>query len=495
MNATQVETRCGIVQGDVEHGVRVWKGIPYAKPPVGELRFQPPVAPEAWTGVRDATAFGHVCPQPVGFNLGMPHTPRNQSEDCLTLNVWAPAQTDGKLRPVLFWIHGGAFATGTGSSPLYDGTQFVQRGDLVVVTINYRLGALGFLHVAHLSEAAVSSGSRAGFHSNVGLLDQAAALRWVQENIAAFGGDPERVTIFGESAGSMSVAALLAMPAAKGLFQQAILQSGASQVIPNAFAEQVTRRFLAELGIEAADVHRLREVPVEEILRVQEKMRAENPTMLYFQPVVDAASLPQAPLDAIKPGAAAGIPILIGTNRDEGKLFVRPEMPVVPDEMVAQLLAVMIQVDLETAGKLARQYSGSTEAQARLVTDTFFWRCALQFASEQGKHAPVWMYRFDWTQPSHPLFCDAIHAGEIAFVFHTVRVLQIGGVVMDEETLKLAERMQDAWIAFATTGQPSTSELPWPQYEEGHRSTMVFDRECSVVDDPDAEKRKQLLSV
>lgn len=475
-------TRYGKLQGTVHQGVRVWKGIPYVQPPIGERRFRPPEAPEAWDGIRVAADFGPICPQPVtGSFFGMNDSGRAQSEDCLYLNIWSPASTDAALRPVLVWIHGGAFVTGHGSLPIYDGTSFVQRGNVLVVTLNYRLGPFGFLHLSPLGR---------GLSSNLGLLDQIAALHWVRDNIEAFGGDPEQVTVFGESAGSMSIAALLSMPAAKGLFKRAIMESGASQVMPPAQAEGITRHFLKELGTDT-NLDLLHTVTTEQIMTVSKKMRIPIGTFLTYQPVLDPETLPREPLDAVEDGAAAGIPLLIGTNRDEGFFFVRPSTPLMKEEAIVQALRAFMPE--EQAKALARSYPATTEAQAQFVTDLLFWRASLQFAEGQGNHAPVWMYRFDWTLPSHPMLGKAIHAAEIAFVFHNLQLFEHLGLRLDEATHALARRMQDAWISFAVRGTPDTEELPWPRYDTERRATMFLDRECRVTDDPDAAKRGLLL--
>jgi len=267
-----VETKCGPVRGLKEGSVNVWRGLPYAQAPVGEGRFRAPQPPQPWTEVREVSAFGAVAPQlSVGlesrFNVrpGAAQLPA-QSEDCLFLNVWAPAAPGNY--PVMVWVHGGSFVTGSGSMPLYDGARFAAQGEVVVVTLNYRLGALGFLHLADLGP---------GFDNNLGLLDQVAALRWVQQNIAAFGGDPGRVTIFGESAGAMSIAALLGMPAAEGLFQAAILQSGAVRAQPPERAKAVVQGMLRELGI--SDPAALRTLPVEALLQAAQRL------LRTFQPL------------------------------------------------------------------------------------------------------------------------------------------------------------------------------------------------------------------
>ena len=314
-----VETPSGKLAGREADGVRSFLGIPYAKPPVGPRRFAAPEPAEPWAGVRDAGAFGASAPQlpmilPLpGMDVGA------QDEDCLYLNVYAPAGGAAK-KPVMVWIHGGGFVIGSGSQSVYDGSRLARRGDVVVVTLNYRLGALGFLHLAELCP------DLAGAVSNPGMRDQVAALEWVQRHIASFGGDPGNVTIFGESAGGMSVGTLLGMPKARGLFQRAIPQSGATHHFhtPEA-ATQVAEALLGALGVAAKDAARvLRELPAQKLIEAQGQLQTQPASslgLLPFQPVVDGDSLPRPALQPVREGARAGVALLAGTTRDEWKLF------------------------------------------------------------------------------------------------------------------------------------------------------------------------------
>ena len=320
----EIEITHGKLRGLQRDGHVAFLGVPYAAPPVGELRFLAPQAPAAWSGVRDAVAFGHSAPQDLlsvpPFKAVFP-----ESEDCLYLNVYTPA-LDGARRPVLFWIHGGGFSHGAGTQPSYDGGPLALRGDVVVVTINYRLGALGYLYLGG------HGGADWGAAANAGQRDQIAALRWVRDNIAAFGGDPAQVTIFGESAGAVAVATLLAMPEAEGLFGKAIAQSGTANRLGNAdTASAITARYLQSLGIVDADPHKLRSVSVEALLRAQ---GPRGP----LSPVIEGHSLPERPLSAVRQGMARHIPLMVGTNRDEYKLYVQAERPAIDDaELVRQV--------------------------------------------------------------------------------------------------------------------------------------------------------------
>ncbi|MBT2290783.1 carboxylesterase/lipase family protein [Paenibacillus albidus] len=486
MEGTIITTAYGKVAGRVENGVNVWRGIPFAAPPVGALRFRAPQPPESWGTVREAFEFGPVSHQPAdsrGTRFG--GTRPQHSEDCLYLNIWSPAG-GGEGLPVMVWIHGGTFVTGSGSQPLFDGSSLVARGNVIVVSINYRLGPFGFLHLSPLGE---------GFASNQGLLDQIAALQWVRGNIGAFGGDPQRVTVFGESAGSMSIAALLAMPAAEGLIAGAIMQSGAAQTLPPRQGEEIAAALLAELDVSpGGDRGLLNTLPAERILEAAERMTLKltgGSLSMLFQPVIEPLSLPEDPAAAVAGGSAKGIPLLIGTNRDEGNLFFREGAPQADFEQSLKALEMLMGTgDLSD---IAQHYPASWEGQAEILTDLYFWINSVSFAQNQLDHAPVWMYRFDWTSPGHPLLGKAVHGAEIAYVFNNLSVLQRLGVEITPAITRLSEAMQGAWLAFAHRGDPGTPELPWPPYQRKGRATLVFDGDSRIVHDPDPEKRRRLI--
>jgi para-nitrobenzyl esterase len=498
--APVAETTTGRVQGSSEGGVAVFRGVPYAAPSGGANRFRPPQPPASWTGVRDATRFGHIAPQnpsPLEAMFGGTRPPI--SEDCLFLNVWTPGPDDAR-RPVMVWIHGGAFVTGSGSTPWYDGTSFAARGDVVCVTINYRLGALGFLHLADLGgEAYASSG-------NLGLLDQVAALTWVRDNIEAFGGDPTNVTVFGESAGAMSIGALLGMPAARGLFSRAIPQSGAANHVSSRdTATGVALDLLDAVGLDRTQVDRLRDLPVEALLAAQLKVAAQRGFgRLPHQPVVDGTVLPESPLDAVTNGSAAGVDLLLGTNVDEMRLFTALD-PAITSIDEPALLTRADEVFGPGAGAAAietyrgaRPGSGAAEVWTAVLSDQVFRVPAVRLAERQSAHAPVHLYLFTWATPAFGGALGSCHALEIPFVFN---VLDAPGVSVftGEATAsarQLALAMHDTWTTFARTGDPNGAGLPpWPPFTPGQRATMVLGEHSTVEEDPAAAELAHWASV
>ncbi len=492
----RARTRAGVVEGVSAGGIEVFRGIPFARPPLGTLRFRPPEPVEPWSGRREARQFGPSSPQwgqlPAFARRLIAAGPGGLSQDCLYLNVWTPA-CDGARRPVMVWIHGGAFTMGSGSTPLYAGTHFAKRGDVVVVTLNYRLGALGFLNLRKLS-------GRSDAPANLGLLDQIAALEWVRDNIEGFGGDPENVTIFGESAGGMSVGTLLGVPRAVGLFHRAICQSGAAHnVTPPEYAAIVAERFLQELGVGPDDVDALQRAPVGEI------MRAQSAASIFFgantmpwQPSVDGDLLPRTAIESIRLGQNPGIPVLVGTNRDEWKLFTFGNLAM--RRLSEEGLAREVERALSGTGAAPRHVveralevygpEGSrrgrqspSERWSSFMSDRIFHHPAAQLATERARlGAPTHAYLFTYAPPLLRAQMGACHGLEIPFVFGTLRQRFLGATLGALPSARaVSERMQDAWLAFARTGDPSHSGLPvWPRYSLPQRSTMVLDSECAA---------------
>jgi para-nitrobenzyl esterase len=498
--AVVVETPSGKLVGRTIDGsaggarVRSFLGVPFAKPPVGALRFAPPEPIAPWAGELQAVEYGGSALQAAmtiplpGMEVG------RQDEDCLYLNVFAP-EGGAPKKPVLVWIHGGGFVIGSGSQEIYGGARLASRGDVVVVTINYRLGALGFLHVDDVCPMP-------GAVSNPGMLDQIAALEWVKSHVAAFGGDPANVTIFGESAGGMSVGTLLGMPRARGLFARAIPQSGAAHhVHTREAASRVAEAFLGVLGIDRADAPRaLREMPAQKLVDAQMPLQlqlAGSLGLLPFQPVVDGASLPDQPLQAVREGGCRGVSLLAGTTRDEWKLFVLMD-PAAQGLDEAKLLERLGRevpevdaADLVATYRDARRARGEGTAPldlfAAIQTDRTFRIPSIRLAEAQAAHAPesTFMYRFDWESPMLGGLLGACHAVEIPFVFGTADLPngeQFSGKGPEVDALTAAT--MDTWLRFARTG-----DAGFAAYDAARRATRIYGREIRDEDDPQGAER------
>jgi para-nitrobenzyl esterase len=489
-----VETQFGKVQGYEQGSISVWKGIPFAQPPTDELRFRAPQPPEAWMGVRETAAFSPMAPQAPEMGASMVGAigadgavdQRAMSEDCLYLNIWSPG-ADQQKRSVMVYIHGGAFTLGSASDPWYDGTSFAANHNIVVVSLNYRLGILGFVSFKDLA------GAEATYTANCGLLDQIAALQWVRENIAAFGGDPDKVTVMGESAGAMSIGALLGMPAAQGLFHRAILESGAAGNIPErSHATRVAQALLAKLGLEVSQLSELADVPLETLLKVQPELGREFGGVHAFSPTIDGDTLPMHPLAMIAQGSAANVTTLVGTNRDEWRLFAMLSGgPRVDEELLKQIFGDEAKTVLATYTE-ARADKSSEQAWIDIMSDLFFRMPSIQLAEGQVRQrAQVWVYRFDWESPAFGGILGAAHAMEIPFVWNTLDTpLSLMFTGDSPERKPLADLMHSVWAAFIRSGNPATASLPtWPPYDLDRRATMIFSDAPQVVDDPQGQMR------
>jgi para-nitrobenzyl esterase len=494
----------GVWRGDLWS----FSGIPYALAPIGALRWRPPLPPESWDEVRDASTFGPIAPQSAAVpGITSPSDPaasEPHSEDCLSLNVWtphlpdAPTSQPGRGRPVLVFIHGGGFTSGSGSVFLYRGGNLVRNGDAVVVTINYRLGALGFLGHRDLEDPD-------GLVGNWGIQDQVAALSWVRDNIAVFGGDRRNVTIFGESAGAFSVAALLGTPAANGLFRRAIVQSGGAHVQSVEEAERSAERMAAVLGIASCDRESLERIPATELVAATEEIgkRRPDPGMmpLPFLPVVDGVFLPEHPLAAVANGGAAGVDLLIGTNRDELTLFGlgNPALMALDEDgtkhWVANAVPDMSATEVIDAYRAARRARsepvGATDIWVAVGTDVVFRWPSLQLAATHAaRGAPAYVYLFDWESPAFGGMLGSCHALELPFVFGAVqlpvvRVFSGSGPAVDA----LSDQMQRAWLAFAGTGNPSHDGIDeWLPWDPTGRATMRFGAQTGLVHAPRNEE-------
>jgi para-nitrobenzyl esterase len=497
MSSPIVETAAGKVEGKraPEGDVLMFRGIPYAAPPTGPTRVRAPQPAPPGTEPRDAPRFGPAAPQVPGVMEQLYGNKLTTDEDCLTLNVWTPAADAGR-RPVMVWIHGGAFLSGTGSIPWYDGRTFVRSSDVVVVTINYRLGALGFLHLADLGgEAFASSG-------NVGLLDQVAALTWVRDNIGSFGGDSGNVTVFGESAGAFSIGSLLGLPAARDLFGRAILQSGASSnVSDRETATSVAVRLLGTLGLsaDAAGVAKLRDVPAAKLLEAQDAVvnKIFNNHRLPFQPVVDGTALPRPPLDAIADGSADRVAVICGTNLEEMRLFTLLDTDLASGEEEALVRRSTDAFGAAAVGMIpayreARPGASTQEIFVALTSDLVFRIPAIRLLERQSLvNADCYSYLFTMRSTSFGGGLGASHVMEIPFVFNN---LDRPGVALftgePPGSADLAGRMHTAWAAFARSGDPNHPGIPvWPRYDTGRRATMEFGSDCRVIDDPSGAER------
>ncbi len=486
-----VKTTAGSISGGRQDGLHVFKGIPYAAPPVGERRWLPPQPVEAWSGVRPAKAFGPISPQnPVGMAIIWPQEPEPQDEDCLYLNIWTPGLDDTR-RPVLFWIHGGGFTSGSGSDPSYDGSGLAKRGDEVVVTINYRMGALGFLN---LNEATSSKIPATG---NEGLLDQTAALEWVHDNIAAFGGDPDNVTIFGESAGGMSVGCQMVMPSARGLFHKAIPQSGATSTAGTMDkATRVTEHYLRLLGI--SDTEGLRAASVEKLLAAQQELdpwiAANDPALgiSTWQPVIDGTILAAMPIELVATGVADGIPVLVGSTVDEWKLLIADDEAAWKMDEAGLLEGLRHAVPAEHLGQVIDAYRAARQAQglevtpvelfSAIQTDRIFRLPAIQLAEALGKRGqPAYHYIFTWQSPIMGGILGACHALEVGFLFGVYEKNFSGS---GPEAAALSASLQDIWTSFARNGNPSCASVgEWPVYGE-RRETMLIGKERALAEAP-----------
>jgi para-nitrobenzyl esterase len=482
---TVVKTQYGEVRGSVTDGVNTFKGIPYAAPPFGANRLRPPQPVAPWSGVLDALSYGPKPPQPP-IPLPVPEL-AIAGEDCLNLNIWSP-DLGSVGQPVMVWIPGSAFEYGSGAWAWYDGSHFARDG-IVCVTINYRLGVDGFLY---LDEG----------NANRALLDQIAALQWVQENIAAFGGDPQNVTIFGQSAGAMCIGTLLSMPRAQGLFHRAIAQSGAAHPVISAATAQRVGRYLAEkLGV-AATREAIAAVPLDRMLAAQAELDADlfahpDPerwgaevvaAMVLWQPVIDGDVIPARPIDRIAAGAGADIDLMLGTNTDEWRLFLVAGGAIdhVTDEALVGAVAAYglpVEATLD-AYRAAHRGASAGDLLAAIQTD---WWCripALRLADAHAKSpSATYMFEFAWRSPQFNGLLGACHGLEIPFVFDTLgnETEPLWGT---DPPQQLADIMHAAWVAFASRGDPG-----WPTYDLKRRATMRFDTTLRVVDDPRSAER------
>ncbi|MFL5297317.1 MAG: carboxylesterase/lipase family protein [Phenylobacterium sp.] len=478
-----VGTSNGPVTGYRDDGLAVFKGLRYGAPPTGLARFKPPTRPAAWSEPADAVAYGApaiqsgLAPGERRTSPGDPPAPDEpaSSEDCLFLNVWTPG-LDAKARPVMVWLHGGGFANGSGGAAMYDGGALARKGDVVTVTVNHRLNVFGYLHLGELFGPDYAQSGVAG------MLDIVQALEWVRDNIAAFGGDPDNVTIFGESGGGWKVSLLMAMPGARGLFHKAVVQSGPGLTgKPVAQATEVARQLRTELGVSTPEA--LAALPTEAISHASVKVPGEP--MRLYTPVVDGVALPRDPFEPDASPLNADVPVLIGTNKDESTLFLfsHPRFGEFTDEDVdkqAKTAAGNRSDALVAALRGAYPDYNPTHLAAAVQTATGMWAGSIKLAERKAAQqaAPVWMYMLTWETPVSRGRLRCPHALEIPLVFDNVEKAR-NFVGRGDEPQVVADQMSDAWLAFARHGEPG-----WPAYDAAQRTTKLFDVESKVVSDP-----------
>ena len=508
-SAPVVESVSGKLRGAREAGIYAFKGVPYGASTGSRNRFMPPQRPVPWAGVRDALAYGSRAWQlpdrpkrrAVLETLLGPADTMPESEDCLTLNLWTPGLGDGAKRPVMVWLHGGAFAYGSGNRAVTDGANLARRGDVVVVNVNHRLNIFGFLHLADIG------GAEWAHSGNAGMLDMIAALRWVRDNIAVFGGDPGNVTIFGESGGGGKVSVLLAMPEARGLFHRAIIQSGAAiRVATRERANALAAAVLEELGVRAGECERLQTLPAEQVLaaiapasRAVGRSRWPLLDRYDFGPVVDGRDLPQHPADPEAPAIADDTPLMVGGTREESAFFLADDDQVwnstLSEAELRQRVTAVAGGETEALLAAYRQASPRATPADRLVaalTGSNFWvrsvLLAERYAARAGR-APVYMYSLDWQSPAHAGRMKAHHAMDLPFVFDNTEVPDTTAGAPGARDL--AARMSATWVAFARNGSPNNPAIPsWPAYSSEERATMIFDDDCHVARDPGREARE-----
>jgi len=456
----------GALKGEAREGIVAFKGIPFAAPPVGPLRWKPPQAAPGWTGTREATQYGPACPQPMRSDAAGGGRADVQNEDCLTLNVWSPAAAKGL--PVMVWLHGGAYRIGSGSYPIYDGSMLARQG-VVLVTINYRLGDLGyFAHPALTAEADAKAPL-----GNYGMMDQVAALRWVRDNITAFGGDPSHVTVFGESAGGGSVIYLLANPAARGLFSKAIVESGGGLTNPAGLAQQEKAGVAAALRMGLSDkatADDLRAVPAARLIEAQGSVQG-----MASAPFMDGRYVSEAPWRAFAAGREIDVPLLIGANSNDASVMSALGVPLAS-------AAIYVGGDLSKAGKAYGEGLSQAELANQILGDAWFAAPARWIASAASKGAPSFLYHFSYVaEERRAQSAGANHGSEIPYIFQTWDKLPSLTGALSANDRAFASSLSACWVAFAKTGVPACAIAPgWPAYSEDQDQLVEFGPQTEV---------------
>jgi para-nitrobenzyl esterase len=489
-----VETTSGKVRGLVIDKVNAFKGIRYGASTAGANRFMPPVKPASWTGVKDVFEFGEEAPQGPHTEIAEVATtiPKlTVGEDCLALNVWTNS-TSGR-RPVMVWLHGGGFTSGNGCYTMYEGANLARKHDVVVVTINHRLNAFGYMYLAGIG------GEKYAQSSNIGQMDIVAALNWVKDNIAKFGGDPGNVTIFGQSGGAGKVSTLLAMPGAKGLFHRAIIQSGANlRGTAKDAATKTAETFMMRVGAKSVDD--LQKMPMAQLIAVASAGPGAGGG-LQFNPVLDGKTLIDGPFDPTAPSLSADIPVLIGTTEYEITFFPQTKYDALDDAALKNAVKTTLRIDDANADKVAAAYKKGRPGLANLDynliigSDDFRARVVTQAERKASQKAGVYMYYFTWQSPVSGGKLKSFHTLDIPFAMANVDEAK-GMTGTGEDRYALQDRMSTAWTTFARTGNPNHKGLPnWPTFDNAKRSTMILDKECKIVNDPHSDERQLLASL
>jgi para-nitrobenzyl esterase len=513
--ATVAETNAGKIRGFKRNGVNIFKGVPYGASTAGARRFMPPVRPEPWTGIRNALQYGRICPyqdsahfdtngknlansDEDAFVLHRGAAATVPGEDCLRLNLWTQEINGSHKRPVMVYMHGGGFSAGSGHDLLsYDGESLARNDDVVVVTHNHRLNVYGYLNLANLGGGEYASSA------NVGMLDLVAVLEWVRDNVATFGGDPGSVTIFGQSGGGGKVVALMAMPAAKGLFHRAIVQSGPflKSLSPD-YSGRLAELVVAELSLSKSRVGELQQIPVDRLSGAAAEAMKKMPRpkssfrRVYGEydwgPTVDGLILPRHPFDPEAPQISADVPLLTGTNLHEGVSGLdRPEA----DAMRVEEFNRLVKEEFGDGSQkiidaYRRDYPKATPFDLyAIIAAASFRRPAFEQAIRKAAlgSAPAYSYIYSWRTPVLDNRPGSFHACEIAFAFDNAEICDhySGGT---PEAFVLSKQISTAWVSFARTGNPNHDGLPhWPTYTAEHRATMYFDTPCEVRNDPEGE--------
>ncbi len=504
-NGATVETTLGKVRGASQAGVQAFRGVPYAASTAPPNRMMPPMKRQPWAGVKDCVELGLRAPQrnsdffgqvPKVFEVMCPAEP--MGEDCLVLNIWTPSTTGGRKRPIMVWLHGGGFTSGSGGFVCYNGQELARKHDVVVVTVNHRLTVFGYLYFAGIG------GEKYATASNVGMLDIVAALEWIRDNAAAFGGDAGNVTIFGQSGGGGKVSALLAMPPAHGLFHKAIIESGADvRGVPVEVANRSAETFLSRLNLKPDQVDQLQQLSMDQLLAAIPPGGMPGPGGLALAPVVDGRTLPGGPFDPTAPEISADIPVLIGTTETEVTFFPNQILDPIDNATlqarVKQILskASEAQVDQVIAAyRAGRPGVANTDLYLALASDaTFRAGVVLEAERKAAQKAFVYQYYVTWHSPVDDGRLRAFHTVEIPFVFDLVKMAP-SMLGTGPELQPLADKISGAWVAFARAGNPNHQGIPnWATFDTAKRSTMIIDNEWKMVDDPHGEEQRVLRSV